>query len=107
MKFEESYSLIKTKFLTTDMSKVDKDFSAIICLTGKNAGYVYVAYIGGKKMIEPVKHDKANLFVTMSDETFEQLIQKKIDPFKAFTTGKVKAKGNIFLAMSLYKKMKK
>lgn len=59
-----------------------------------------------KKIIEPVKHDKANLFVTLSDETFEQLVQKKTDPFRAFTTGKIKAKGNIFLAMSIYKKLR-
>lgn len=107
MKFEESYRLIKKKYMAMDMSKVDKDFSAIICITGKEAGYVYVGYIGGKKIIEPIKHDKANLFVTMSDETFEALILKRIDPFKAFTTGRVKAKGNVFLALSLYKKLKK
>ncbi len=106
MKFEESYALIKTKFEKMDMSKINKDFSGIVCITGKNAGYIYAAYINGKKIIEPVKHNKANLFVTMTDDTFEALIQKKIDPFKAFTTGKVKAKGNVFLAISLYKKLK-
>lgn len=107
MKFQESYNLIKEKFNKMDTSKIDKDFSGVICITGNDAGYVYVAYIGGKKIIEPVKHTKANIFVTMSDETFEALINKKIDPFKAFTTGKVKAKGNVFLAISIYKKMKK
>ena len=107
MKFEESYALIKTKFDQLDMSKVDKDFSAIVSITGKDAGYIYAGYIGGKKIIQPVKHDKATLFVTMSDQTFEELIQKKTDPFKAFTSVKVKAKGNIFMAISLYKKLKK
>ena len=107
MKFQESYRLMKQKFETMDLSKVDKDFSSIICLTGNDPGYVYAAYIKGKKIIEPIKHDKANIFVTMSDQTFEDLIMKRIDPFKAFTTGKVKAKGNVFLALSLYKKIKK
>ncbi len=107
MKFEESYALIKEKYDEMDMTNVDKDFSAIICLTGKNPGYVYVAYQGKKKIIEPIKRDKANIFVTMSDATFEDLIYKRIAPFKAFTTGKVQAKGNVFLALSLYKKIKK
>ena len=107
MTFEESYQFIKTKFEYMDLSKVDKDFSAVLNITGKNAGYVYMSYIGGKKIIEPVKHDKASLFITMSDETFELLVQKKLEPFKAFTAGKIKAKGNIFLAMSIYKKIKK
>ncbi len=107
MKFEECYAIIKDKYEKLDMSKVDKDFSAVLSITGANAGHVFVSYIGGKKVIEPVKHDKASIFVTMSDVTFDDLIQKRVEPFKAFTSGRVKAKGNIFLAMSVYKKLKK
>lgn len=107
MEFKESYALIKRKFLGMDFTKVNSDFSAIFCITGKNAGYVYGAYIGGKKIIEPVKHDSANIFVTMSDVTFEDIVNKRLEPFKAFTTGKIKAKGNVFLALSIYKKLKK
>lgn len=106
MVFQESYNLIKTKFDQMDCTKLDSDFSAILCLTGVNAGYVYLAYIGGKKFIEPIKHDSANIFVTMSDETFEAIMAKRLDPFKAFTSGKVKAKGNVFLALSIYRKLK-
>lgn len=107
MKFEECYAIIKEKYEKADLSKVDKDFSAVLSITGANAGHVFVSYIGKKKIIEPIKHDNASFFVTMSDETFEELMQKRIEPFKAYTSGKVKAKGNIFLAMSIYKKMKK
>ena len=106
MKFEECYAIIKEKFENKDLSKVDKDFSAVLNITGEDAGYVFVSYVGGKKAIEPVKHDKASVFVTMSTQTFEDLYAKRIEPFKAFSSGKVKAKGNIFLAMSIYKKLK-
>lgn len=107
MEFKESYRIIKNKFDEMDSSKLDTDFSAIICITGKDQGYVYLAFIGGKKYIEPVKHDSANIFATMSDETFEAIVNKKLDPFKAFASGKVKAKGNVFLALSIYRKLKK
>ena len=107
MKFQECYDIIKAKFEGMDMSKVDKDFSAVVNITGKDPGTVYAAWIGRKKIIEPTKHDKATVFVTLSDTTFEELLQKKTDPFKAFTAGKVKAKGNIFVALSVYKKIKK
>ena len=106
MKFEECYAIIKEKFEKKDMSKVDKDFSGVLTITGDDPGCVYLAYVGGQKIIEPVKHDKASVFVSMSGQTFEDLLQKRIEPFKAFSTGKVKAKGNIFLAMSIYKKLK-
>ncbi len=107
MTFEESYRLIKSKFIEKDLSKIDEDFSAIVHITGKDGGFIYISYIKGVKTIEPVKHDSANLFVSLSDETFSQLVKKQLDPFKAFTTGKVKAKGNVFLALSLYKKYKR
>lgn len=107
MTFKESYEIVKAKFEAMDCSQIDNDFSAILCLTGENAGYVYGAYIGGKKIIEPIKHDSANIFVTMSDETFEAILNKKLDPFMAFASRKVKAKGNVALALSLYKKIKK
>ena len=61
---------------------------------------------GRKKILEKRKPEKADISVRMSLDTVEQLLNKQIDPFKAFTTGKVKAKGNIFLALNLYKKFK-
>jgi len=107
MKFEESYKLIKKIYMEKDFSNVNTDFTGSLTITGKDGGDVFLAYIKGKKLIEPAKHDKANIHVTISDETFDAVVNKKIDPFKAFTSGKIKAKGNIFLAMSIYRKLKK
>lgn len=105
MKFEECYEIIKKKLSETDLSKIDSNFSAIVSFTGEEKGDIYVGYIGGQKIIEPVKHSKANIHVSLSTETFDGILKKQIDPFKAFTTGKIKTKGNVFLAMSLYKKL--
>ncbi len=106
MDFNESYELIKNKFLEADLSMIDRDFSAEFCFRDEVEHYVYAAYIGGQKIIEPVQHKGTDIAVILSTEVLEQLLNKQIDPFKAFTTGKVKAKGNIFLALSLYKKFK-
>lgn len=105
MNFEQCYEIIKKRLYETDLSKIDSDFSAVISFTGNEKGDVYMAYIGGKKIIEPVKHTRANIFVSLSTETFEGILKGQLEPFKAFTTGKIKAKGNVFLAMSLYKKL--
>ena len=67
---------------------------------------MFIAYINKQKILEPVKHDHTDIAVKVSLDTVEQLLNKQTDPFKAFTTGKIKAKGNIFLALSLYKKFK-
>ncbi len=106
MTFEESYKMIEDKFNGADLSMIDKDFSAQVCFTDEQEHYVYAAYINKQKILEPVKHDHTDIAVRVSLETVEQLLNKQTDPFKAFTTGKIKAKGNIFLALSLYKKFK-
>lgn len=107
MNFEECYTIIKNKFFEADLSRIDKDFSGEVCFTEPSQEhYIYAAYINHQKILEPAKHDHADISVKMSLDTAEQLLNKQLDPFKAFTTGKVKAKGNIFLALSLYKKFK-
>lgn len=105
MNFTDCYNIIKEKLYETDLQKIDTDFSAVMFFTDVNQ-YVYIAYINEKKIIEPVKHDSANIVVSLSIKTFEDIINKKLDPFKAFTTGKIKTKGNVFLALSLFKKIK-
>ncbi len=107
MTFQRSYEILKEQFNAKDFSKIDTDFSVQVIITGKDGGNIYLAYINGQKIIEPIKHKTANMVVTLSDTTFDDLINKRLEPFKAFTTGKVKTKGNVFLALSLYKKYKK
>ena len=110
MTFKECYDIVESRFNTTDLSNVDTDFSCMLCIENKQnsseSGYIYFAYINGEKHIEPVKHNKANIVVTVSNNTFESICKGQIDPFKAFASGQIKAKGNIFLALSIYKKLK-
>ncbi|KZT07754.1 sterol-binding-like protein [Laetiporus sulphureus 93-53] len=44
---------------------------------------------------------KANVTLIMSDETFKQLAEGKLDGQKAFMTGKLKTKGNMMFATKL------
>ncbi|CAL1716578.1 unnamed protein product [Somion occarium] len=44
---------------------------------------------------------KANVTILLSDETFTQLAEGKLDGQKAFMTGKLKTKGNMMFATKL------
>ncbi|KAI0749604.1 sterol-binding-like protein [Daedaleopsis nitida] len=44
---------------------------------------------------------KPNVIIMMSDETFQQLAEGKLDGQKAFMSGKLKTKGNMMFATKL------
>lgn len=105
MDFDQCCDILKNTFCTLDFSDLGTDFSVIVYITGNDGGYVYIAFVDGEMIVEPVKHDSANLFISISKETFEEIYQQQLDPFKAFTTGQIKAKGNVSLAFSLFNKL--
>ncbi|GJF00054.1 SCP2 sterol-binding domain-containing protein [Phanerochaete sordida] len=57
----------------------------------KNTGSVYKG---------PAKQ-KANVTIILSDDTFQQLAEGKLDGQKAYMTGKLKTKGNMMFATKL------
>ena len=106
MDFNQCYEIIKDKYMRMDMSGVGKDFRGSVHLTGNSSGFVYLAYIDGCKLIEPLKTEKADIFVSMTISCFEDIISGRLDPVLAFTTGQIQAKGNVMLALSLYNSLK-
>lgn len=110
MNFEICYNIIEKKFSEINLSKIDKDFSALIYLKNDNdlteSGYIYLAYINGEKIIKSENCPHTNIVVSLSTETFEKIYKNEIKPFKAFASGDIKVKGNIFFAMSVYKQYK-
>ncbi|KAI0084138.1 sterol-binding-like protein [Irpex rosettiformis] len=57
----------------------------------KNTGTIY----------KGTAKSKANVTIILSDETFQQLADGKLDGQKAFMTGKLKTKGNMMFATKL------
>ena len=106
MDLNQCCDILKNTFCSIDFSDIGTDFSVILYITGDDGGYIYIAFVDGEIIIEPIKHDSANLFISLSKETFEEMFQQQLDPFKAFTTGQIKAKGNVALAFSLFTKLK-
>lgn len=106
MNFNDCYKYMERLVSTQDFSSIDKDFTAMLYLTGKDSGYIYLSYICGVKSIEPVKHNNANIYLTMSTDTFEKIATGQIDVLRAFTTKQIQAKGNAVLAMALFNSFK-
>ena len=104
--FNTCYSVVQNVFFGCDISTIENDFTFMLKLTGAEEGTIFLSYIQGVKYIEPFVHADADIILTMSMETMEQILNGELDAFKAFTTGQLQAKGNVALAMSIYNLLK-
>lgn len=104
--FNSCYSEVQNKFFERDFSALENDFTVLVTLTGTEGGFIFLSYAGGLKYIEPYSHTEADIILTLSMQTMEQILNGTLDAFKAFTTGQLQAKGNVALAMSVYNTLK-
>ncbi len=76
-------------------------------ITGKDAGVFYVEVKDHKINVEPYEYIDRNCAITMSSTDFNKLIDGKLDPVLAFTTGKLKVDGDMGKALEFSKVLKK
>ena len=105
MTFDEM--LTKIRGLAEKVDASGRDFLAVqINLTGDNGGVFYVEVKDGRINIEPYEYNDRNCAITMDLSNFNKLIDGKLDPVLAFTTGKLKVDGDVGKALEFSKLLK-
>ena len=105
MTFDEM--LTKIRGLAEKVDASGRDFLAVqINLTGDNGGVFYVEVKDGRINIEPYEYNDRNCAITMDMSNFSKLIDGKLDPVLAFTTGKLKVDGDVGKALEFSKLLK-
>lgn len=105
MTFEELVGKVREKAQQTDVSNVD--FLAVqINITGKTPGVFYVEVKDHHVNVEPYDYHDRNCAITMSMSNFTKLMDGKLDPMVAFTTGKLKVDGDLGKAAEFSKLIK-
>lgn len=72
-------------------------------LSGEDSGDYQIIIKNGTLKIEKGIHDSPNVTVKMTDKTWLGLFNNTVNPMLAFTTGKIKVKGDFGLAMKFPK----
>lgn len=103
MTFPEYFQQVKDRFQGADVSQVSDPTRIQINITGQAAGTFYVEIKGGKLAIEPYEYRDRDVELTISDENFWKIVERKLDPVAAFTFGKLKAQGDLGKALELKK----
>lgn len=99
MKYAEFFSMIKGKFMETDVSDVAEHLSYQFNMTGEEGGIFYVEVKDGKLYVEPYEYfDRDVIFISDAD-TLMKIAEGKLDPIVAVTLQKLKVEGNIDKAL--------
>ena len=106
MTFDELLTKVRTKAESADVSA--SDFLAVqVNITGKDEGVFYVEVKDHKISVEPYEYNDRNCAITMNMTNFNKLIDGKLDPILAFTTGRLKVEGDAGKALEFSKILKK
>ena len=106
MTFDEILNKVRT--IASSVSAPDGASLAVqVNLTGPEGGVFYVEAKGGNIRVEPYEYNDRDCAVTMSLDDFNKLIDGKLDPIFAFTTGKLKVDGDVGKALEFSTLIKK
>ena len=106
MTFNELVTKVRTMAQAVDAS--NRDFLAVqINITGKDPGVFYVEVKDHRINVEPYEYIDRNCAITISMTNFNKLIDGKLDPVLAFTTGKLKVEGDAGKALEFSNLLKK
>ncbi len=106
MTFDELLKKVRTIAEGADVSACD--FLAVqVNITGKDEGVFYVEVKDHRISVEPYDYHDRNCAITMNMADFNKLIDGKLDPIFAFTTGKLKVEGDAGKALEFSKILKK
>ncbi len=105
MKFDELVTKVRGMAEKVDAS--GKDFLAVqVNITGKDSGVFYVEVTDGQISVEHYEYNDRQCAITISMADFNKLLDGKLDPVLAFTTGKLKVDGDVGKAVEFSKALK-
>lgn len=107
MTYESIVEAARAKFLGADVSDVQGVRAFQINIEGKAVnGIFYIEIKDGEVHVEPYEYYDRNAILIMNGTNFLKLINGKLDPVSAFTSGKIKVEGDSNAALELIKYIK-
>lgn len=97
MTVAETFNNIQASFNSTAAAGLNKTIE--VDLSGEEGGKWAIKIVNQTCEVIPGGVEKADLTLTMSDQNWLALVERRLDPMSAFVTGKIKATGDLPLAM--------
>jgi len=108
MTYESLVEAARAKFCPMDVSEVQGVRAFQINIEGKAVnGIFYIEIKDGEVHVEPYEYYDRNAILFMNGTNFLKLINGKLDPVAAFTSGKIRVEGDTNAALEMIKYLKK
>lgn len=101
MDFQTYVQAFKNEFGNTDTSVLPPFLAIQINIIKEGAGSFYIEVKDGQLNIEPYSYDNRDVLITITQKNLDKLVHGELDPVWAFTTGKLKAEGDLGKALEL------
>lgn len=108
MDFSTFFKQFKEEFQHQDVKGMPAFLAIQVNIKGKGeeTGSFYIEIKDGALHIEPYPYDNRDVCITISQNNFMKLVHGQLDPVWAFTTGKLKAEGDLGKALEIKKLIK-
>lgn len=102
MTYEQIVSKVKAKYADADASSLSGTVAIQINLTGKNVeGIFYIEAKDGKVNVEPYDYHDNKAIVTVAPTNLLKILDCKLKPAIAYTTGRVSVDGDVNAVLQL------
>ncbi len=95
MTYEEIVEQVRKAYADADAGKVKEHVAFQFNITGEGSGAFYLEVSDGKVNVEPYQYFDRDVLVTASADVILDIAEGRLDPVKAYLTGKLKAEGNL------------
>ena len=104
MTYESIVAATRTKFYSADVSNVQGTMAFQINIEGKAVnGIFYIEIKDGQVHVEPYEYYDRNAIIHINGTNWIKLINGKLNPVVAFTTGKLTVDGDVNAALEMTK----
>ena len=103
MTYEKIFETTKKTIMKSDVSNIEGHLAVQVDIVGEGEGAFYIELKEKQLFVEPYEYYDHDCKFIISADDFIKMVNGKLDPVLAYTTGKLKVEGSIDKALEFKK----
>ena len=103
MTYEKIFETTKKTIMKSDVSNIEGHLAVQVDIVGEGEGAFYIELKDKQLFVEPYEYYDHDCKFIISGDDFIKMVNGKLDPVLAYTTGKLKVEGSVDKALEFKK----